>query len=151
MLKNIVLLLFLLFASAQLFASEELVDFETDYCTMFEDGTPSKPMVWKQCCYDHDLRFWFGGSETQRDLADLRLKSCVENTGHQHIAKLMYYAVRAGRYSPVQHKLRWGWGWKPFIGYKDLSLEQKMTVKKKLNQLKLEPAYLKEFLNFYNL
>lgn len=118
---------------------------------MFEDGTTEKPRPWRQCCVDHDLRFWFGGNEVQRDLADLRLKSCVEKTGHNFIAKAMYYAVRAGKYSPVKNKFKWGWGWKPFIGYKDLTSAQKIIVKTKLAELKLDPAYLKEFINFYNL
>lgn len=118
---------------------------------MFEEGTPSKPDAWKQCCYEHDLRFWFGGSGSQRDLADLRLKSCVEKTGHSYIAKAMYYAVRAGKYSPVKHKYKWGWGWTPYKEYESLTSDQKKVVRKKLGKLNIDPKMLKEFLNFYNL
>lgn len=118
---------------------------------MFQEGTPSKPNAWKHCCFDHDLRFWFGGSEAQRDLADKRLRSCVVKSGHSFIARGMYYAVRAGRYSPIKNKFKWGWGWKPFQGYKKLTLEQRKIVKEKVQTLNLEPVYIKEFLSFYNL
>ena len=150
--RNLILFILLLSLFGVFEASaNELQKFETDYCTMFQDGTPSNPNAWKQCCFDHDLRFWFGGSEVQRDLADTRLKSCVEKTGHSFIARAMYYSVRAGRYSPVKNKYQWGWGWKPFEGYKSLTSEQKKLVKTKIQAMDLDPIYLKEFIAFYNL
>ena len=128
-----------------------LKDFETDYCTMFSEGTSESPNAWKQCCFDHDLRFWFGGSEDQRDLADTRLRDCVEQTGHPKIAKAMYYGVRAGKHSPIKNKYQWGWGWDPFEGYKPLDDQQKETVRKSLGKLDLSDEYLKKFKEIYNL
>ena len=154
--KNLILLiLFLLafgaFEVSATSSAPKLQKFETDYCTMFVDGTKDKPEAFKQCCFDHDLRFWFGGSEVQRDLADSKLKECVEKTGHTLIAKMMYYAVRAGKHSPIKNQYQWGWGWTPFEGYKPLSKDQKKVVSDSLDGMSLESDYLKEFKAYYGL
>lgn len=105
--------------------------FETDNCTMFVDGTKKDPQLWKDCCVIHDLRYWIGGSEQDQDLADDRLKLCVEKRAGSFIANLMYRAVRMGHYSPVKFKYQWNWGWinprekKPFtIEEKELAISE---------------------------
>ena len=145
-----VISLIFLFGASSAFASE-LQKFETDYCTMFQEGTPSNPSAWKHCCLDHDLRFWFGGTKKERYLTDIRLRNCVAATGHGYIASAMYYAVRVGKYSPIKNKYKWGWGWKPFIGYKELTQEQQNIAKEEILKLELDPNYIKEFLEFYEL
>lgn len=92
-------------------AKAQLHEFATDNCTMFIDGPPRSPELWKDCCIIHDLRYWFGGSETDLDRADLRLKTCVEKKAGNTWAELIYRGVRAGHYSPIKNKYQWNWGW----------------------------------------
>lgn len=111
----------LIFTSFQAFSHESLDAFETDYCTNYPEGTRAEPELWKHCCLIHDMYFWVGGSKDDRDVADLDLKSCIEATGAHKIAKLMYYAVRAGSHSPVKYpKRKWNNGWND--GRKDRAL-----------------------------
>lgn len=142
--------LLLLLVTPTLYA-QELQEFKTDFCTMFPDGTKTKADAWKHCCFDHDLRFWFGGSRAQRDLADIRLRSCVEKSGHDIIARAMYYGVRVGRYSPIKNKYKWGWGWIPFKSYTNLDRQQKDLVKARIREMDLDQKYVEEFFKFYNL
>lgn len=111
--------------------------FETDYCTMFVEGTKKDPELWKDCCVVHDLRYWFGGSEKDQDLADERLKSCVENRAGSFIANLMYRAVRMGHYSPVKFKYQWSWGWITPRQKTSLSSEEKELVISELKKVNL--------------
>jgi hypothetical protein len=91
--------------------NNSLKTFETDGCTMFVDGTPSKPGLWKHCCVEHDMRYWFAGDQKDMDKTDLRLKACVKEVAGSTWAELIYTGVRAGHNSPVKNKTHWGWGW----------------------------------------
>ena len=102
----------LLMSMAMPVKAETLLPFETDYCTNYVEGTPEKPDQWKHCCLMHDMYFWAGGIRSDRDKADLDLKVCIENTGAPLQAKIIYYAVRAGSYSPIKYpKRQWNNGW----------------------------------------
>lgn len=97
------------FASAQ---AEELLPFETDYCTGYPEGTWSQPELWKHCCLEHDLYFWAGGTKAERRQSDVLLKECVEETGEYFQAQLIYWAVSAGSYSPIKFSdKKWNYGW----------------------------------------
>lgn len=92
--------------------AKALHEFETDYCTNYVEGTIKNPDQWKHCCLIHDMYFWAGGDRSDRDKADLELKSCIEETGAPTQASIMYYAVRAGSYSPIKYpKRQWNNGW----------------------------------------
>ena len=115
--------------------------FKSDGCTMFFDGTLSKPNKWLACCTSHDLKYWYGGTEVMEQRADQELRSCVEvSSSSQVISSLMYYAIRMGHYSPVKHKTRWGWGWIGQTGssarstYQALSPEEKGVLKRILKE-----------------
>lgn len=77
---------------------------------------------WCDCCFQHDIAYWRGGTEAQRQQADEQLQSCVESkTGNGALAKLMYEGVRVGGspYFPTWY--RWGYGWKDNKGYQSLT------------------------------
>ena len=103
-------LIFIL-TSSDVYAEYKLKPFATDGCTLFVDGTPRKPGLWRSCCVTHDLRYWFGGSQMDMDSADLSLKSCVQNLAGESWARTIYTGVRAGHYSPIKNKTAWSWGW----------------------------------------
>ena len=56
----------------------ELADFTSDGCSLFADGTFENPELWKECCIRHDIAYWRGGTEKEREKADLVFKSCIE-------------------------------------------------------------------------
>jgi hypothetical protein len=104
---------------------EEIVrGFVTDGCTMFPEGTPQNPQLWADCCLEHDLRFWAGGTLAARDRADLRLRDCVAERADQRTAQMMYLGVRMGHLSPVKIPSgQWGNAWaRP--GFRRLSPEE---------------------------
>ena len=130
----------------------ELSEFKTDYCTMFFEGTVTRPGVWKECCFNHDLRYWFGGAKKEQLKSDQLLKQCVRKKAGSFWANLMYSGVRAGHYSPIKNKYQWGWGWsknrKPF---KALTRKEKEYIRDELGKLNLEESFLRGFIKRYHL
>ena len=111
----------------------ELADFESDGCSLFLDGTFENPELWKDCCRVHDLAYWRGGTEEEREQADLAFKHCVEKkTGNPELAELMYEAVRTGGEPYFPTRYRWGYGWPLGRGYKELTEEEVKLVEQKL-------------------
>ena len=115
----------------------ELEDFTSDGCSLFINGTLDNPELWKECCTLHDMAYWRGGTEAEREQADLAFKKCVEKkTGNAELAELMYQAVRAGGkpYFPTWY--RWGYGWPIGRGYQALSIEEEKRVADKIKKFK---------------
>jgi len=79
--------------------------FTTDGCTLWSDG------VWRECCIEHDIAYWCGGSEMARAQADGRLRECVASAGHPTAAAWMYYGTRLGGSPMSPFSWRWGYGW----------------------------------------
>lgn len=122
MLRSFFLFLFVFHLSSS--QAEELVPFETDYCTGYPEGTWDHPDLWKHCCLEHDLYFWAGGSKEDRRSSDFILKECVEETGENFQALIIYIAVSAGSYSPIKFSnKKWNYGWTQRTSLKSLSVE----------------------------
>ncbi|MAZ47866.1 MAG: hypothetical protein CME65_04845 [Halobacteriovoraceae bacterium] len=144
--------LFLFFAIQPAKASDtSLKNFESDYCTYFPEGTLEKPDLWKSCCFDHDLRYWFGGSSADMLMADNKLRNCVTQKAGSFYGNLMYYGVRAGHFSPVKNERKWSWGWNFERAFKPLDPQEKKIINHALNELNLDREYLKAFKKFYSL
>lgn len=124
----------------------KLKPFETDNCTMFVDGPKSEPGLWKHCCIEHDLRYWFGGSDPDMDMADLRLKACVQKVAGDNWAKLIYTGVRAGHYSPIKNKYVWGWAWSVKRKKEPLTSAEVGYVITQLKDLRLDEVNIDEFI-----
>lgn len=88
----------------------ELKQFTSDYCSDFPDGTFTNPKQWADCCFSHDLHYWIGGTEQERELSDVALKECVNKTGASIDSFLMYIGVRMGG-KPGDASYSWGYGW----------------------------------------
>ncbi len=89
-----------------------LKPFSTNGCTGFPDGTLNHPELWRHCCILHDLAFWAGGCERDRDRADLDLRDCVSNVAGAPLGFVLYVGVRIGSWSPIKIKSeRWNHGW----------------------------------------
>ena len=127
--------IFLFLLSTTALASE-IKPFTSDGCSAFPEGTFTQQSLWSNCCFRHDLAYWKGGTEKQKDIADYDLESCVTNVGEPHIAKLMLAGVKVGGSPFLNTPFRWGYGWPYGDGYKVLSRSDKLQVIKKLSNFK---------------
>lgn len=126
-----------------------LQDFETDGCTMFIDGPSSKPDLWAHCCFEHDLRYWFGGAKEDKKFSDIQLRECVRNVAGNFWANLMYAGVTAGNMSPVKFKYVWSWGWTPKRDKTKLTEEETHYIVERINALELDPEFREKFIQKY--
>jgi hypothetical protein len=81
--------------------------FTTDGCSLFPDNG------WQQCCIEHDIDYWCGGSAVDRCAADRRLRACAR------AGSLMYLGVRVGGHPWWPFAWRWGYGWPWPYSYDD--------------------------------
>ncbi len=79
--------------------------FKSDGCSCWPDSD------WVECCIEHDLVYWMGGTRHEKKEADKKLKECVSQKGHPVIATIMYYGVRVGAVWWLPTPFRWGFGW----------------------------------------
>ena len=84
--------------------------FATDGCTGWVDGSL------RECCVDHDIAYWCGGSADQRREADERFRACAEERSPGQ-SGLVYYAVRIWGVPWLPTSWRWGYGHSFGSGY----------------------------------
>lgn len=120
--------------------------FTTDGCSVSPEGTPEHRGAWLHCCIEHDVSYWQGGSKAKKLKADQRLRSCIEDAGYDQIAKLYYYAVRAGGTPNLDTSWRWAYGWPYKIGYRELTKEQLQSVQE---ELEFVPQISEEYIRRY--
>lgn len=115
----------------------ELKPFTSDGCSVFPDGTTDQQSLWLNCCIEHDLAYWKGGTEQERLDADKRLGQCVSEVGEPEIASLMLAGVRVGGspYFPTWY--RWGYGWPYPRGYQTLTEPEKQEIRLSLEKLEM--------------
>jgi hypothetical protein len=110
-----------------------LKPFTTDGCSLWLDGPPKQPNLWRSCCVAHDIAYWIGGTSTQRKQADAALKVCVTDTAGKGMAEYMYWNVLWGGSAYWLTPYRWGYGWqyleegKP-RGYKTPTPEEQLHI-----------------------
>ena len=116
--------------------ADELKPFITDGCSLFPDGSLVDDTKWLNCCIEHDLAYWKGGSQKDRDAADKELQRCVERVGEKGISSLMHAGVKIGGAPVYPTWYRWGYGWPYARGYKKLTPEERRMVKHRLEELR---------------
>jgi len=126
------IVLFLLVAAGCAF-SGELHDFTSDGCSLFPDGNFKDRTLWCDCCFDHDIAYWQGGTKEERMRADEALRDCVrERTLDKELANVMFLGVRGGGHPAFPTWYRWGYGWKYGKGYAPLTEQEKQQVSNRL-------------------
>lgn len=130
--KIFLLLLSLLFPAISV--ADELKPFTTDGCSAFPDGTFNQQSLWVECCIQHDIAYWKGGTYEERLKADKKLEACVTDIGQPGIASIMLNGVRAGGSPYFPTSYRWGYGWPYLRGYKAFSPQDKQQVRLRLKQ-----------------
>ncbi len=104
--------------------------FSSDGCSLFPDRSLIDSTDWCLCCYEHDLRYWQGGTEQERAQADSIFKQCIlEKTGNRQLAEVMYRGVRLGGSPSFPTWYCWGYGWDYRRGYKALTPAEKKEVR----------------------
>lgn len=120
-----------LFAGAVLAAGNAptLNDFRSDGCSLFPDGDLNDRKRWCDCCLEHDIAYWRGGTRDERSAADERLRECVlRTTGNRVLADTMFAGVRVGGGPVFPTGYCWGYGWKLGRNYTPLDeVERKMA------------------------
>ncbi len=119
-------------------SSATIKPFSTDGCSMFPEGTLEHKDLWLNCCLEHDIAYWKGGTYKERKAADLRLRECVAEVGEPAIAELMLKGVRVGGSPYWPTSFRWGYGWPYPRGYTPLSREEQETANDLLSKTVLE-------------
>jgi hypothetical protein len=79
----------------------------SDNCTAFPDGK------YADCCFEHDVAYFRGGSWKERWRADKKLYKCVVAKGgfkHKFTATMMWLGVRAFGPPWFPTPARWGFG-----------------------------------------
>lgn len=135
--------LFLFSLKVQAFA---LMDFHTDYCTMYKEGPTNSPEAWKECCLEHDMYYWAGGTIQNRNQADLRLKDCVEDLGYPEEAQIIYAGVKLGHLSPIKSKFPWNNGWLGKHQYLSLNPYERQQVEIKIRKTSFPEEVVNLFL-----
>jgi hypothetical protein len=132
---RIIIIFFILIIPGCNGSEKQISDFESDGCTLFPDSSLIDKTDWCDCCFDHDIAYWQGGTEDERLKADEALRECVrEKTGNENLAKVIYNGVRFGGSPYFYNWYRWGYGWGYERKYKELSAEEKKQVEIKLKE-----------------
>lgn len=114
---------------------EEIGAFLTDGCSLFPNRSLIDEGDWCDCCFEHDIAYWKGGTEEERMAADEVLRQCVlDRTGDEILANLMFEGVRLGGSPFFPTWYRWGYGWSLDRGYKALSPEEAKVADRKLEE-----------------
>jgi hypothetical protein len=72
---------------------------------------------WVQCCVEHDIAYWCGGSAEDRRRADAALRQCVTEKSSACMGTMMYLGVRPGGIPWSPFPWRWAYGWDGIHGY----------------------------------
>lgn len=72
--------------AARVFKSPDekiLRPFFSDGCSKTPDKAPlaSESNSWSSCCYQHDIAYWAGGTESAKEEADANLENCIADKG----------------------------------------------------------------------
>ena len=116
-------------------SDQQLSPFSSDGCSLFPDSSIITGADWCTCCFEHDIAYWKGGTEAEREAADRALQACVEaRTGNTVLARAMYEGVQAGGSPYFYNWYRWGYGWSYERKYQALTPSELKTADALLQQ-----------------
>lgn len=98
--------------------ANQLKPFTTDGCSLWMDGPPLYPNLWRHCCVAHDLAYWIGGTKEERKKADDDIQACVlKEAESKGMANYMHGMIRWGGSPYWMNYYRWGYGWDYWDGF----------------------------------
>lgn len=114
--------------------------YSSDGCSLFPDSSLIGSADWCSCCFEHDIAYWQGGTEADREAADRALQACVTaKTGNKALGRLMYEGVQAGGSPYFYNWYRWGYGWGFERKYQALSPAEKAQAQSLLDNYFANP------------
>lgn len=139
---KIIFLLFIVFACAHVPKSreeiakysllpleEQIKPFRSDGCSVWPEGSKTNKTSWLKCCIVHDIAYWKGGTELEKEKSDHQLKECVEKNSSGVIGGLMEFGAGIGGAPKYKTPFKWGFGWKYGRGYLPLNSIEKAYIK----------------------
>ncbi len=102
--------------------------FASDGCSMSPDGVPGSDREWVQCCVHHDVDYWLGGTEAEKEAADNELQRCIARKGYPEIGRLYRAFVKRFGGANSSQIFRWGYGWNYKRPYSPLSESEESMV-----------------------
>lgn len=113
----------------------QLRPFTSDGCSLFPDRDLITGDDWCSCCFEHDIAYWKGGTEAEREAADRALQACVtDKTGDATLGALMYEGVQAGGSPYFYNWYRWGYGWDYGRNYQALTPDESARAQTMLDE-----------------
>ncbi len=115
--------------------ADTLKPFASDGCSLFPDEDIISKVDWCQCCFEHDVAYWQGGTQKDRKRADKKLKACVlKVTDDPLLAGVMYEGVRFGGSPYFYNWYRWGYGWPYARKYQPLTQQESLQAQAHLEK-----------------
>ena len=87
--------------------------FITDGCSLWIDRS------WDDCCVEHDIEYWCGGSIADRRAADVELRRCFTGFLPGWFTWGTYAGVRIGGHPAFPVHYRWGFGRDSYLPWYD--------------------------------
>ncbi len=143
--KVILLAILFIITIGQASATENnrLNPFESDGCSVVPDSEPFSGNDWLNCCIPHDINYWKGGTEEEKNKTDMAFKVCLEkNKMGAWLSRIFYYGVSVGGTPAVKTSWRWGYGWEKSRGFSALSKAELEEVNEYKNLLTL-PVFIR--------
>ncbi|WP_413560586.1 hypothetical protein [Bdellovibrio sp. HCB209] len=120
---------------------EKIQPFTSDGCSMSPNGPRAKPNGFLECCVNHDLAYWQGGTLEQKQTADLALQACITENSNEKIGKVFYEAVSLGGGPQFNTSFRWGYGWPKRRTYEALNHTERKSVEQELQNIRWHEIY----------
>lgn len=113
-------------------------DFIFDGCSVVPEGYPWDPnqeYLWCECCIDHDIAYWRGGTWVDRRLADAQLGQCVqEKTGIPELGAAFFLGTEIGGSPYWKQPYRWGYAWSDGRNYQINTDEENILLDEALSR-----------------
>ncbi len=98
--------------------------FSTDGCSSSPNSYFDKNFV--ECCVQHDIDYWIGGTREQKVASDNRLNQCIyQKTKSKEVADVYHGGVVLGGEAWAPNTFRWGYGWDRLRDYSPITKEEK--------------------------
>ena len=103
-------------------ADSHLIAYSSQGCATAPDRSVIESSDWCDCCREHDIAYWRGGTKQQRDHADVRLRKCINvKTNDDELANNMTESANRGEGAYFFAGYRWGYGWQRERNFQPLS------------------------------
>tara|TARA_R110002096_G_scaffold21169_12_gene69137 strand:+ start:463 stop:918 length:456 start_codon:yes stop_codon:yes gene_type:complete len=105
-------IVFLCLSLAGCTSESGLTPFVGEGCSLLPDASLINEQDWCECCVEHNIAYWQGGTEQKRERVDTALMRCVYlKTNNHEFPHALFEGARFGG-SPYFHDwYRWGYGW----------------------------------------